>query len=322
MKKNLVIFLALCILLLAYAWFVLRKDTPQEVASPPRSILVADPPVMEFVPGAPKNIRFSLESGAVIRPPSLHQTYVVAPLDSEPVAYAFAARLGFTNPSSVSHGSTKKTVWKSAEGSLSFTKNERVGAISFQSNSGYQVTQGSQQQAAEEYLLRLLGNEAKNYALYSQQALSESSSEGGLTITEGSTMFLFSYTINGTPVLISNFDVVSASVIVDGNGKIISSSTTFPPGTLTLRSNHTPVSAENIISNLNANKGLLLSSYDSANDEYGAEPVFTAVNVSRTTSVLYYDAGAFLLVPGFLVDGRGVSDSKAQTVQYFIRATE
>lgn len=322
MKKTRVIFLALFIILLVSAWLFLPKKPPQETTPPPKPTLVGDPPIMEFVPGAPKNVRFSIESGATVRLPSLHQTYAVVPLDPEPLAYSFAARTGFTNPASVSHDSTKKTVWKSATGSLSFTKNGRIGAISFRNDAGYQVTQGSQQQAAEEYLRLLLGAEAKNYSLFSQQILSESSTEGGSAIKAGAVMFLFSYSVGGVPVLVANFDPVSASVIVGSDGKILYSSTTFPPGTLSLRSNQASVSIENIVASLNANKGVLLSSYDDASDEYGEEPVFSAVNISRSTGVLYYDSEASLLIPGLLIDGTGTSATKNQVVQYFIRATE
>lgn len=322
MKKNRVVFLVLFIVLLVSAWLFLPKKLPQETTPPPAPMLVGDPPVMEFLPGAPKNVRFSIEANTDVRLPSLHQTYTVLSLDPEPLAYSFAAKLGFANPASVSHDSTKKTVWKSATGSLSFTKNGRVGAISFQNDTGYQVLQGSQQQAAEEYLRLLLGVEAKNYSLLSQQALSESSTEGGPPIKAGAVMFLFSYSVGGMPVLIANFDPVSASVIVGNDGKILSASTTFPPGAFSLRSNHAPVSIENIVASLNANKGVLLSSYDDINDEYGAEPVFSAVNISRPTGVLYYDTEVSLLMPGLLIDGIGTSTTKNQTVQYFIRATE
>lgn len=322
MKKKHLIILIVGILLLSGVWLFLKKDPPQKIVQPQKPTFVADPPIMEFVPGAPKNIRFSVASGAIIRPPSLHQSFAVLPLDPEPLAYTLATKLGFTKPSSVSHGSTQKTVWKSATNSLSFTKNGRVGAISFQSDSGYQTAQGSPQSAAEEYLRLVMGAGAKSYTLFSQQVITDSLYEGGPEIKGGVTLFLFSYSFNNTPVLLSNLDIVSASVIAGNDGKIFSSSITLPPGTFTLRSNHTPLSTENIIASLNANKGVLVSSYDNPNDEYGAEPVFSAVSISRSTSVLYYETGSSLLVPGFLMDGAGESGNKTQAVQYFIRATE
>lgn len=167
----------------------------------------------------------------------------------------------------------------------------------------------------------MLGKElAVSFVLQSQS--NQTSEGGGVSSTPGASVFIYEFRINNFPVLLSGFESASASITISKNNTIVSASLIFPPRIVSQQAPQTIASIEDVLSSLNDNRGLLVSSLDSQDDKYGALPEFSSVEIIKITPVYYYDTDRLLLEPSYLIDGIGTTQNKTQVVQYFLRATE
>jgi len=321
MKRILIVAVVVMIILFGVLSLLKSRGVPPPPELP-RPMLVAPAPTIVFVQNAPANVVFSLSSDATFSIPEAFPAFHATLANFDAPVSSFASALGLLAPTiSTNSTSNKNTYWSNDNYSLSYTQKPALLTMSFRHKTGgLPSSHSTKELAAKDFLKPFVGNAASAYVVLSQ---TNPTSEGGLYNNPSTiTTFLFSYSVHAIPVLITNFDMVSATVSVDENNAVVAATIVFPPAPGTQLSASVPALKEGIIQSLNAGRGLLVSSRDAPKDEYGAPPVFSSVNITGISPVYYYDAAFSLFRPAYLIDGIGTAREKNQVVRYFLYATD
>lgn len=321
MNKKFVVFALLVLTALSLVLIIVQRRKPVVIPDPERPTLVAPPPPIVFVPNAPAGVTFSLSLETTFSPPAAFPVLETTPTHPDSAVNAFAASLGLSHPRISETKASKNTYWSSDKITLSFTQKPTVSTMSLRYKTGGLTSdQRTREAAAREFLKLFLGDGASSYILLSQTS---PTSEGGMYTNPSSiTTLLFSHNANSVPVLITNFDAVSATVSVNENIEVVAATLVFPPKQGAVLSENAAASEEGVLQSLLAGRGVLLSSRDAPKDEYGAVPVFSHVAITAITPVYYFDESTLTLRPAYVVDGIGTAQNKNQVVRYFVYATE
>lgn len=320
-KKTIII--GAFLLLLTISYFFLQGKKNDVVTPPQRSFDVQPAPDIPFVPGAPQKVRFFPSEGASFPLLENMTTFSVIPFDSESAVRSFSSKLDLPEPTTVVTKQINKNIfWDSENISLSYLLKPTISTLSFQHKTGGFPTAKQNENDAALFFLHLLIEPDKEISIEKVSYEPSAGEAGNNNAIEPRFVSNYEYTIRGAPILMANFSPSSAHVSVDDNNAVVSATFIFPPKATTQRSVNPTISIEGIVSNLNADKGLLISAFDSKDDVYGAPPEFSSVEILSASPAYYYDETKLLLRPSYLIDGLGIKEGKQQFVQYFLFATE
>lgn len=332
MKRFILLLLTFVIVAVIAYFYSIQKPGQEDAvvqvpATPSPSIkapvTAKDPPQRPFVPGAPNSVVFSY-AGPLPSPPSVFPIYktVFTPDIKNPV-FDFAGKIGFNSPTSTRTLEGKTfTIWSSDSHSLSLVEDPQAYSVA------YQLIKSSSSQnrndpvgIAVDFLQTLvkppdiLSVRAKDR----QQIISSEGMPDGAKITRG---FTFEYLLNKHPLILVNYDTVSAWVGVDDRNTVRSVTVTLPPSDVVFTENKASLPLENALRSLNGGKGLLISVKNTQYDLYGAKPEFTSVTLNSLISAYYFDKQTGLLLPVYIFEGIGLTKEGQQHVQYFLHATD
>lgn len=320
MKRLIILLFSVLTVISAVYVFIIssKKNTPEPM--PSQQFVVPPPPAISFVPNAPDNVVFSIDPNSSFSLPDSLPAVSVTQINSGPYVQSFTAKIGAPEPTQVSVAGGINTYWNTENYSVSYSEKDHASTMAFHHNTGFPTGQTNKEDASIFFLRQVLGNDlAGSFVLLKQKNIPASYGEGG--VDQETTQFQYSQTIHDIPVLVTNFDPTSVVVLVNNNNEIVSSSMTFPLRVVSSGDIVPMATVDSVLNNLNNGKGLLLSSYDSPDDGFGSTPEFSSVVISTITPVYYYD-NVQSLIPAYIIGGKGTSNQKQQTVQYFLYAFE
>ncbi len=320
MKKAYII-IAIIVSVIVIGVFVTRRAKQQTaVTKPPQ--LAAEPPSIVFVPNAPTNVRFSLSPGVKLTTPETLPIYTTSFVSPEQQVQTFATAVGLSAPTiDQTPEGTTNMFWNSQDASLTYSQHGSIATMGYHNGAGLNSgTASDKETRIKEFLLPLLGQQVvSKLSLLSQKELSsiEGSHDNGVPLT----MFSYAYATEGLPIILANFDPASVVITIGPANEIHGAAITFPPQTFSLSDTKPLLQIQGVLTSLNANRGLLISSYDAIDDHYGSEPIFSSVEIHTITPVYFYEESSSLLFPAIIATGVGTSEEKKQDVQYFLRIT-
>ena len=130
---------------------------------------------------------------------------------------------------------------------------------------------------------------------------------------------LFSYAVEGRPVISLYETGPNATVVVDGNG-VVRAATVFPPPKQLVPGASMPlITKADVLSNLTQGRGAIVSGYNEATSGQGEQLTFTSFGI-KEVSVVYAKQGTAIL-PAFLLSGTGTdAGGQIQEATYFLWA--
>ena len=128
----------------------------------------------------------------------------------------------------------------------------------------------------------------------------------------GLTGFDFGLTIRDVPLLTQEYSRPWIGIVVDSAGFVRSFSATIPHEQVVQQEITQTISLSDAVGNLNAGRGVLLSSSQDPESGYGEEPIFGSGIINEAS--LVYVPVANVLRPAFLLEGSG---EKGDLRQFF-----
>jgi hypothetical protein len=322
MRKPIIILLGIFFL----GGLALLAFTRQAPPQPPQetATLVPAAPTLYFQ--SPKNVSFVFDTTPTIPsalPTYLYEDYPVSLLEStirtNLSLYAIPA-----SPSSLIRADTKTVTWSRDGADFVLTTTPRGSTIIFHQQRAIARPSPSLSptDAARAFITKLFP------ALPSGIALTRVGSLGGpfdgLFVLDNFPFTdpvgeLFSYTIEGRPVISLSESAQQASVIVDGNG-IVRSATIFPPPQSITRATVVPlITKEDVLANLTEGRASIVSAYNEETAGTGGALTFTSFRIKEVA--VAYAKQDNLLLPSLLISGVGTGASgQTQEATYFLWA--
>jgi len=130
---------------------------------------------------------------------------------------------------------------------------------------------------------------------------------------------LFSYTLDGRPIVSLSQTGAAATIVVDGNS-IIRAATIFPPPKSVVAATTVQlIPKDDILINLSLGNGSVVAAFNEATAGLGEQLTYTSFRI-RETSVVYAKQGS-LLLPAYLLSGVGTDNTGlSQEATYFLWA--
>jgi hypothetical protein len=298
-----------------------QMPTPTDSVSPQ---VTPQPLLPTFIPNAPKNVLFSF-IGQPLQYPSKLNIYGFAPLPPpswpDKSISPIAETLGFTTVSSkIQNDKIFSLVWTKDSSELVYSRSSLSETIAYRQ---YLPQKSSTPASADTASLFIKKTFAfpQNLELSALPDVSNNFADLPIRDTPRPALlgFSFSYLIENTyPLLLNNYEIPSALVILDNNGAVRSATYSFPPNEVKPIKETNIITVNQAVDNLNLGFGTLVSSV--ATDEWGLQTHFSSV--SLTSAILCYlaDKTSRNILPFYLFSGTGLSEEKTINIKYIISA--
>lgn len=316
--NKITIILVVFLFLLGVVLVIITKTKKQEAGGVVQPMVVSPPPISPYQPGAPQNVLFSFSPTFSVSLPKRMTVYSVTPTNTAVFTKTIVSKLAYSP--------TESSIVVSGEQTRAWTWQTGSAAI-------------SESNAFASFYFSDVGREGGGWTLLELQKVLSPSPElsfvqesnpvaltGALNFPYDNsfgtpTRYAYSYTIQRAPVLLGTPEERSITLVVDAKERVRYASFVLPLQTVSSVSDVAIIKQQDILSNLNAQKGMFVGSNREGQWENDNPIEFSSVLLASGKIAYVFDAISNMLLPALLLDGTGSNATTSVSVRYLLMAT-
>jgi len=309
MNKKFIFIGAIFISIVVAAVFLTRRQSVSPPGPTPQPTLAAPAPTGIFT--QPPNVTFSFASPPAIPASIPIYTFAPASLSSvEQMAGKAATSLGLgATPSTLIRGGSYTKTWsRPNEAVLTVTQTNGGISVTFRQAKTTQAPGALAPDVAVQQLLLALIPPTANLSVRAA-GMVDGPFDGLLVLDTPAPPsyknYFYSYTLDGLPVLTSDFSITPVSVIADSGGVIRFANIVPPPSSFQVGAATPLLTRDQVLASLTAGRGALLDTHDPQSPEQGAVPGFSKFVIEESRIV--YAPQNNMLLPALYMTGTGTA---------------